>query len=319
MSSHEARVPVPAGHRSAETTGPESASGAQTALSPIPVPASAFGGLTVGHAADPAERQADELADRALDRLRRAAPSDAEDGAPGAAADTHRHAPGCDHLRRSATPVHVPGAVVGPAGGDLDNGTSAQIESARGGGSPLDGLTRERLETAFNAPLGHVRVHRGSTAARLTDAMSAEAFTTGNDIFLGKSATANSDEVLAHEVAHVISEPAGVRAARCAASSASSSARRCSRRRSRRRRTTRRRPPTPRPSARGRSSRARRRRRPSSRGSRSPARRARPAGRRSARRSTSPARRARSPGPVARRRASAPPPRRRRRAGWSRR
>jgi len=199
------------------------APGAPTAApAPQPYAGVPVGGLTVGHAEDRAEHQADALADRALSRLRTTERADRAGGAgpaagPAADAEAHRHTPGCGHLRRSSTAVRLPGAVVGAEGGDLDARTSGQIEAARGAGSPLSGPVRRRMETAFGQGLGHVRVHDGPQAARLNDSLSAQAFTVGNDIFLGRTvsgaaspaASGDTDGVLAHEIAHVVSEPAG--------------------------------------------------------------------------------------------------------------
>lgn len=215
MSAHQAR-----GHRpTAASTGgvAEAASPAPAPAAPVPLPATA-GGLQVGHADDPAERLADRLADTALRRLSRPAPerddTDADaDGGPDAGVDPHRHTPGCGHLRRSAAAVRVPGAVVGPEGGGLPDAVSGRIEAARGGGAPLAGAERTRMESAFGRSLGHVRLHRGGEAARLNDALSAEAFTVGDDVFLGSGAAAGprGEGVLAHELGHVLSEPGAVR------------------------------------------------------------------------------------------------------------
>ncbi|WP_426594433.1 eCIS core domain-containing protein [Cellulomonas sp. McL0617] len=201
MSSHDARVPVAAGTQSApaaeRTASTPIASGP---ASPAPVP-----GLTVGHAEDPAEHAADRMADSALDRLHRS------QATAGASPDAHAHDPGCGHLRRSATPT--PAATVGLAGGALDEASSDRIESARGDGAPLPDGVRRRMETGFGTSLGHVRVHDDAQASALSAGMSAEAFTTGNDIFFGAGRfapqTPAGEQVLAHEIAHVLTEGGG--------------------------------------------------------------------------------------------------------------
>jgi hypothetical protein len=169
----------------------------------VPVAPAPVGGLTVGHADDPAEHAADRMADLALDRLHRTAP------APG----PHAHTPGCGHLRRSTAPTA--GATIGTEGGALDASTAGRIETARGGGSPMPDGVRRRMETAFGTGLAHVRVHDGPQAGQLSAAISAEAFTTGRDIFFGAGRfapeTPRGEKVLAHEIAHVLSEPGGVR------------------------------------------------------------------------------------------------------------
>ncbi|HWJ86429.1 MAG TPA: DUF4157 domain-containing protein, partial [Cellulomonas sp.] len=129
--------------------------------------------------------------------------------------DAHRHDPGCGHLRRSASGASAPAAVVGRAGGDLDATTSSRIEARRGAGAPLPGAVRGRMESAFGTSLGHVRVHDGPEAAALSGAISADAFTTGSDIFFGAGRFApqspDGERMLAHEIAHVVTEAPGVR------------------------------------------------------------------------------------------------------------
>lgn len=170
------------------------------------VVAAAPAALTVGAADDRAEERADALADTVLRRLAGARDADGDDG-------PHAHSAGCGHLRRSAAPA-APGANVGFAGGDLDAATTARIESRRGRGRALDAPVRRDLEGAFGTSLGHVRVHDDATSRSLARGMSAHAFTTGNDVFLGDVDTATSEgtRVLAHEIAHVVQETgSGVR------------------------------------------------------------------------------------------------------------
>ncbi|MCC2336490.1 eCIS core domain-containing protein [Cellulomonas wangsupingiae] len=194
MSSHHARVPVPAAAAPAAAAPQGAAPAAPEALRP------AAATLTVGAADDHAEVAADALADRALARL---------DGV-----DPHRHTPGCGHLRRS---FDAGAGVVGADGGALDADVTSQVEAARGGGTGLAAPVRRRMEQAFGTDLGHVRVHTGPEAGRLSRAMSAEAFTTGDDIFFGHGRFAPHDavgeKVLAHEIAHVVQET-GSRAVR---------------------------------------------------------------------------------------------------------
>lgn len=198
LSSHDARVPVAMGARPAPA--PEQA----TRFAAAPSSVAPVAGLTVGHAQDPAEHAADQMADSALERLHRTTAPATTDSA----SDVHAHDPGCGHLRRSAT--HTPTAMLGLEGGALDSSSTARIEAARGGGSPLPDGVRRRMETGFGTGLGHVRVHDGAEAGQLSAGMSAEAFTTGNDIFFGAGRfapeTPAGEQVLAHEIAHVLTE-----------------------------------------------------------------------------------------------------------------
>lgn len=185
----------------AETFAPAVQTQSPVAADPQPV-----AGLMVGRADATAEQDADALADRALRRL---------DGGAGAgddgAGEPHAHGAGCGHLRRSAQAT--PGAAVGFEGGALDASTSALVESRRGRGSALPTGVRRSMETAFGTGLGHVRVHDDPVAANLNRTVSAAAFTTGADIFFGAGQYAPDDaagrKVLAHEIAHVVTEGPG--------------------------------------------------------------------------------------------------------------
>ncbi|SDC59515.1 protein of unknown function [Sanguibacter gelidistatuariae] len=166
-------------------------------------------GLVVGSADDRAESDADALADRALRRLHAGAATAPPGSGPGTPSDdVHAHGPSCGHLRRSAAPT--PGAVVGAAGGALDAATSGQISARTGGGRGLPDGLRQSMEGAFGTGLGHVRIHDDSTSASLNKAVSARAFTSGSDIFFGAGEYAPHDavgqKVLAHELAHVVTE-----------------------------------------------------------------------------------------------------------------
>lgn len=156
----------------------------------------------VGHAFDPAERHADQLADQVLARLRAA-----EQGEREATATDSAHA-----VRRSATATAQP--VVGIEGGPVPDDVSTRIERARANGTPLPAGVRARMESGFGTSLASVRVHTGDESARLNRTLSARAFTAGSDIFFGAGEyqphTRDGERVLAHELAHT-RQQSGVR------------------------------------------------------------------------------------------------------------
>ena len=84
------------------------------------------------------------------------------------------------------------------------------IQRARGGGQALDSRAREQMEPAFGVDFGRVRVHTGTEADRLNRAVSARAFTTGQDIFFGQGeynpSSSSGRELLAHELTHVMQQ-----------------------------------------------------------------------------------------------------------------
>ncbi|MEA2220119.1 MAG: hypothetical protein QOJ35_2745 [Solirubrobacteraceae bacterium] len=112
--------------------------------------------------------------------------------------------------RQLATVVQRREGVPG-LGAPLDLGR--RIRGQLGGGRLLDAGVREHLEPGLNADLGHVRVHADAEADELARSLSAEAFTTGSDIFLRAGAYAPSTsaglQLLAHEAVHTLQQAAG--------------------------------------------------------------------------------------------------------------
>lgn len=77
------------------------------------------------------------------------------------------------------------------------------------GGSPLPVGTRAFMESRFGSDFSGVRLHTGSEAARLNRAVSAEAFTYGQDIYLGGGKDLESSagkQLLAHELTHTLQQ-----------------------------------------------------------------------------------------------------------------
>jgi hypothetical protein len=80
------------------------------------------------------------------------------------------------------------------------------IAAVRGSGRPLDMGLAHQFGSALGRDMSDVRVHTGPTAAMLTRAVSARAFTTGRDIFFApgeyQPGTPKGRELIAHESAH---------------------------------------------------------------------------------------------------------------------
>jgi hypothetical protein len=89
----------------------------------------------------------------------------------------------------------------------------AGIRRAQGGGQALDGGVRAQMEPAMGADFSGVRVHTGPQAHDLNQAVSARAFTTGQDIFFRQGeyrpGTSSGRELLAHELTHVVQQTGG--------------------------------------------------------------------------------------------------------------
>ncbi len=160
--------------------------------------------LRVGSACDPAERQADQMADAVMARLSRPA-----------VADDNSTWQSETRIRRSSSI----GSTVGADGGPVDSALERDIQRARGGGSRLGADVRGAMETGFGASFGDVRIHTGSSADALNRSLNARAFTIGGDVFFAGGEYQPQSEagqrLLAHELAHTVQQGAtGTTAAR---------------------------------------------------------------------------------------------------------
>ena len=169
--------------------------------------------LEVGAAGDAYEQEADRIASRVVDALRLGRGTDgglddredqralAQDASPVLSA----------LVSRRATP-----GPIGTDGGVMDTGLEASLRAATsGGGAALAEPIRRQMEGAIGSDFSAVRMHTGPGAATLNDAISAEAFTTGNDIFfrdgLPDTGTAAGQSLLAHELVHTLQQSGGAR------------------------------------------------------------------------------------------------------------
>ena len=86
----------------------------------------------------------------------------------------------------------------------------AAIQRKRGGGQALDNRVQAQMESAFGTDLSRVRVHTDGEADGLNRALSARAFTTGQDIFFRQGeyspGSSSARELLAHELTHVVQQ-----------------------------------------------------------------------------------------------------------------
>ncbi|MGQ0778512.1 MAG: eCIS core domain-containing protein [Pseudonocardiales bacterium] len=96
------------------------------------------------------------------------------------------------------------------------------IGHERGRGRALANRVREPMEQAFGADFSGVRIHTDIQSDRLSRSLRASAFTTGWDIFFRQGNQAldshSGQELLAHELAHVVQQNGGALPRRCATS-----------------------------------------------------------------------------------------------------
>lgn len=171
--------------------------------------------LLVGAAGDPAEQEADALADAVVHRMLQPEPSAGsppEEEPPAARVlralrrtPASRSAPATDPADRPA-----PGGGMGLAGGEVDAGTEQALRAAGTAGRPLAPALRRQYEDAFGADFSAVRVHSGPASAQLNAALGARAFTLGRDIYFGDrvpgTASTADRHLMAHELAHTLQD-----------------------------------------------------------------------------------------------------------------
>lgn len=84
------------------------------------------------------------------------------------------------------------------------------LKQRKGSGAPLPNDLRIEMEQKFKADFSQVRIHTDAEAVAMCNAIHAQAFTHGYDIYfnLGKYAPGDSSgkELLAHELAHVVQQ-----------------------------------------------------------------------------------------------------------------
>jgi hypothetical protein len=147
--------------------------------------ASSSNGLQVGPADDLFEREAERTADKVM-------------AIPEAAA--RRPTADRKSIRAKALPGGTPRASTGL---DATLGRS-------GAGRPLPTAERAFFEPRFGRDLGQVRLHDDGPSAAAARSISAQAFTLGRDIYLGRGTarpgTPAGRHLLAHELTHVLQQ-----------------------------------------------------------------------------------------------------------------
>ena len=198
--------------------------------------------LRVGSAHDPAEAEADRVAEVVVRRMRRpdpVTPTTLGD-ASGWTSDATRRLfdntsasddPSLRRIHRSSVAVARPLTetsprlqrssngrdagrttdrdtdAAGPDGGPVSHDTAARIRRSSGRGAPIDAAVRPGLEQAFGSSFGDVGIHANSS---LPAEVGAIAFTHGRDIHFGPGQyqpdTAVGMRTLSHELTHVVQQ-----------------------------------------------------------------------------------------------------------------
>jgi hypothetical protein len=107
--------------------------------------------------------------------------------------------------------------VVSEAGGEKAHEQKHAAEShTHSGAQPIDAGTRSQMESAFGESFGDVHVHTGKEAGAVSEQLGARAFTSGRDIYFKEGeynpSTREGQELLAHELTHVVQQRGGTSA-----------------------------------------------------------------------------------------------------------
>jgi hypothetical protein len=158
--------------------------------------------LRIGSVDDPLEREAD----RAADAVIRGEPAHQLGRATAA---PQRKCAGCEAEDRDEMPVQrKPASCAGSEGAQASGEAAAR--AVAGGGAPLSPELRSYFEPRFGLDLADVRVHADARAGRAAEAISARAFTVGDDIGFaaGEFAPQHPEgrRLIAHELAHTVQQ-----------------------------------------------------------------------------------------------------------------
>jgi hypothetical protein len=144
--------------------------------------------LAVGSTNDPAEKQADQIADQVMQ----------SNSKP---------------VQLEATPSASLQRKTGGEGNEISEAPSIVHDVLKTPGQPLDDATRSFMEPRLNQDLSNVRVHNDADAAASSQAVSANAYTTGNHIVFNQGQydphSGSGKKLLAHELAHVVQQSHG--------------------------------------------------------------------------------------------------------------
>lgn len=114
-----------------------------------------------------------------------------------------------DEKAAPLTPSGISRSATGSAAGSLyaPAHVASALETSKGEGQPLPNPLRTEMEGVIGSDLSGVRIHADSKAAELSEAVNAQAFTYGQDIYFnqGKYQPGSMDgrRLLGHEVGHV--------------------------------------------------------------------------------------------------------------------
>ncbi|MCP4135116.1 MAG: DUF4157 domain-containing protein [bacterium] len=146
--------------------------------------------MTVGGANDIYEQEADRVADAVVSM------SDAD-------------------IQQKSNNIEIQGKGASNGAFTVGSNVESGIRSMKGGGQSLSTPMKRYYHARFDRDFSNVRVHTGDKAHKLTKAINARAFTTGNDVFFARGEfspdTKEGKKLMAHELTHVVQQKGGIK------------------------------------------------------------------------------------------------------------
>lgn len=89
------------------------------------------------------------------------------------------------------------------------------LNSSKGGGSPLPTNTKTEMESGFGTDFSSVKIHNDSKAVQMNQQLGSQAFANGSDIYFNEGkfnpSTQSGKHLLAHELTHTVQQGGAVR------------------------------------------------------------------------------------------------------------
>ncbi|MFN6497789.1 MAG: DUF4157 domain-containing protein [Nostoc sp. DedQUE01] len=156
--------------------------------------------LTIGRPNDRYEQEADRVAASVVQQINRPVPGNSGQVVQGKDREE------VEGLRMK--PMVQRSKAIG--GGEASTDLTSAINSARGGGQPLDTGLQQSMGQAMGADFSGVSVHTDKQSDQLNQSIQAKAFTTGQDVFFQQGAyqpgSREGQELIAHELTHVVQQ-----------------------------------------------------------------------------------------------------------------
>jgi len=127
-------------------------------------------------------------------------------------ADLQRQMGAEEDKEKKDQPIQAKASAQQAAAGDRFEagvGVETRLMRSKGGGSPLPDHVRGYMEPRFGVDFSGVRVHTSHEAAAMNQAVGAQAFTHGQDIYFGAGKSPEVSDLTAHELTHVVQQTGG--------------------------------------------------------------------------------------------------------------